>query len=287
MLDIDLKDRRAQEQILVFALMLTSLLLIFFGLFLLLVLEVGRAFLNYQLLFIFSCIIFFIQYFFLKSLISSYREREKRLDSILKETLHELKVPISTIFANSEMLISNTTDKRSLNRIKRVELAAKKLQNDYELLELAIRDNLLVDEKEEFNIKPLIYEVSELFRERALSLDIEIAFELENYTIRSSKAGFSKLISNMIDNAIKYNKRGGFVKIELKGGILRFEDSGIGMSESEILRIFDRYYQGEYAKDGYGIGLGYVKEFCDKQKIDIKIKSQKDRGSEFIFILKS
>jgi signal transduction histidine kinase len=65
----------------------------------------------------------------------------------------------------------------------------------------------------------------------------------------------------------------------LHEGVLEIVDEGIGMDETEIMRVFERYYRGESDKRGKGIGLTLVKRFCDESGIDIDIISEKERGT--------
>ncbi len=58
------------------------------------------------------------------------------------------------------------------------------------------------------------------------------------------------------------------------------KDEGVGMSPTELLRIHERYYQADDAKEGAGIGLALVKAYCDGEGIDIHIESQKGVGTE-------
>lgn len=231
------------------------------------------------LLFISSIIGFFIAKFTLKP----YFDRARFLDKLIKNTLHELNIPVATIFANVELLKRKNDDEKSLKRLDRIKTSSEKLQRLYKELDYFIKFEIEALDKESFNLKELILEEIEQFRE--LKGDIQIDTNLSNRIVFANKSGFIKTLNNLISNAIKYNKKDGFINIELNHRYLIVEDSGIGLSDSEIFKIFDRYYQGDSTSSGYGIGLNIVKSFCDEHKIAIKIESTKGFGSRFIIDL--
>jgi signal transduction histidine kinase len=81
------------------------------------------------------------------------------------------------------------------------------------------------------------------------------------------------MITNLISNAIKHNKSITTINITLKDNILSVEDDGEGISTKDLYMVFDKYFQSNDDIKGFGIGLNMVKEFCDKEKLDIKINS--------------
>lgn len=90
------------------------------------------------------------------------------------------------------------------------------------------------------------------------------------------------MIDNLLMNAMKYSGKESPVEVHLKGKELHIIDQGVGMSETEILRIFERYYQADKAREGEGIGLALVKHYCDESQIEIQIKSQVNQGTKII-----
>lgn len=227
----------------------------------------------------------FIGYFLAKFALTPFIERNRFLDRLLKDTLHELNIPIATINANINMLKRKERDEKKLKRLSRVELASKKLLKLYNELDYFIKKEINSIDSEEFNLKELIEEELKSFEE--IRGDIEIEKNLEDISIVSNRSGFIKVVDNLISNAIKYNKPNRKIIITLTSSKLVIEDSGVGMSEDEVLKIFDRYYQSSGSNSGYGIGLNIVKSFCDEYKIHIKIESEKDIGSRFILDLKN
>ena len=128
---------------------------------------------------------------------------------------------------------------------------------------------------------------NEINKFRDLKKDIKITTFLNDLYVFADRDGFAKALDNLISNAIKYNKPNGFVKITIKEKILTIQDGGVGISEDEIFKVFDAYYQGNHDRVGYGIGLSVVKSFCDEHKIAINIESKKDEGAKFTLNLSS
>jgi len=218
-----------------------------------------------------------IGYYFSKSVLEPLFDRNEKLDTLLKETLHELKIPVTTILSNASLLKKDISESKSLKRLERIEKASKLLLSEYGEMEFAIRKQIMGGKKERFSAKDGVLEILYLIEDEHLGIDI--IKELDECEIFCERNGFLKVVKNLLQNAIKYNKEGGFVKITLGDNFLVFEDSGIGIKESDMLKIFDRYYQSSSYSPGFGIGLGFVKEFCDEHNIKIGIKSKEGEGT--------
>jgi len=101
----------------------------------------------------------------------------------------------------------------------------------------------------------------------------------------------TRLIINLIDNAIRYNKKGGRVSVSINRendfAKIIVEDNGIGMSEEVIPYIFNRFYQVEKSRGniGTGLGLSIVKWIVDLHKGEINIESKVNQGSKFVIKL--
>ena len=141
-------------------------------------------------------------------------------------------------------------------------------------------------------LKNLLLKVYSNLKSVAKKYDIEFKFELEEAYIHGSKELLEHAIFNLCDNAIRYNHPGGYVKIKIKNlkdcVELSIKDSGIGIEPSSQERIFERFYcvDKSYSKKvgGTGLGLSIVKSVLNMHHAKVKLKSQKDIGSEFIII---
>ncbi|MEA3522854.1 MAG: HAMP domain-containing sensor histidine kinase [Campylobacterota bacterium] len=205
------------------------------------------------------------------------REHFNHLERFTKETLHELNLPINTITANTNMLQKNTTDEKSIKRIQRIEMAAKMLQERYEELNYLIQKQMHKETIETFELSHVISERIDFLSSLYSRFDFEKNLQMTD--ISSDRWGLLKVIDNLIENAVKYSSDSRNIRIVLKDAILEIIDYGDGMDEVELLHIFDRYYQNDATMPGFGIGLGLVKSYCDRYKIDLHVKSKKHKGT--------
>ncbi len=210
-------------------------------------------------------------------------EATKSLDRLLKDTLHELNIPIATIKANVSMLKKREKDFKNIKRLNRIEEACDKLFSLYQDVDYLIKKEMNLSYKETFEAKEIILNSLKHFED--ITKDIKIESDLEECLIFADKRGFVKVVDNLLSNALKYNKKGGFIKVSLKNCLLSVEDSGIGMDEEEIFRIFDRYYQSDSKMQGYGIGLSIIKSYCDENFIPLHITSKKGVGTKIVLEL--
>ena len=223
-------------------------------------------------------------YFFLSSsLIEHYKIQEKNLKNLVDETLHELNTPIATINANLKMLKDTTKDEKNLKRLSRIEGASLNLTKLYTSINSSIKDEIQENQKESFDLKKVIENSFDDSKELLQNLIVDI--NIPNTLIKAEKNGFKKMIDNLLANAIKYNKKQGFIKVYLKNSTLFIEDSGVGIDTKNLFIVFDKSYQENPTTKGYGFGLSIVKSYCDKEKISIKIETKKDIGTTIMLDL--
>jgi len=189
------------------------------------------------------------------------------LQALSKETLHELNLPISTITTNTQMLTKSIEDEKSLKRVARIENACEMLKERYNELDYLIKMQSEQDVKELFFVDALL-EKRVAFLQK-LYPHMEFHLEVSEMELLGDKTGLSKVIDNLIDNAVKYSPNSQKIEIELKNRTLIIQDYGVGMDEVELLHIFDKYYQTNRDMQGFGIGLSLVKRFCDKNAIEL------------------
>ncbi len=207
------------------------------------------------------------------------------LELLLKDTLHELNIPLSVIKANLQLLRLQETESAKIKRLDRIGSACLDLTRLYKDMDYYIKKEVLYDLKEEFNIEEVILKVVDKFK----SMDIkeQIICNIKPLTIHTDRHGFEKALTNLVDNAIKYNKNSNNIEILLQEKKLFVIDQGRGMDDSEIFKVFNRYYQEDSSKKGYGIGLSIVKSYCDEEKIEVKIDSKKDKGTKIMLNLEN
>jgi signal transduction histidine kinase len=212
-----------------------------------------------------------------KIAIEPLREHFYHLDRFSKETLHELNLPINTITANVEMLRKTHNDEKSQKRLERIELAAKMLKERYNELDYLIQKQMEKEVVEVFDLCELIEERMTFLR--GLYPSVRWDIECQPMSLKLDKIGLAKVIDNLVDNGIKYSPILPIITIKLDGNILGICDQGCGMDEVTLIHIFDRYYQSDNKMAGYGIGLGLVKKYCDRNAIGLRVDSSIGRGT--------
>ncbi len=222
-------------------------------------------------------LVLIIGYAIAKLSIEPLREQFTQLEHFSKEILHELNLPINTIMTNTSMLKRKIEDEKSLKRFSRIEAACAMLQERYKELDYLIKKQMQHEQVETFDVALLVQERLKLLK--PLYSKAHFHEDLETISVNIDRIGLAKVIDNIIDNSVKYSPDGAEIEIKTKDKILTISDRGQGMDEVELFQIFDRYYQSDESALGFGIGLGLVKNYCDKYKIKLHVDSTKGGGT--------
>lgn len=223
---------------------------------------------------------------------------QKRLsDKIKKEFIqnagHELKTPLTTIIGYEGMIVNDIlSDKEELIEANQIILKESKRMKSVidDMLTLA---ELESNESEQSNIQEIdakkeIESIIDSFKYLAMEKNIKIETKLSDVTLHMDQMDFDKLCRNLISNGIKYNKSNGELKITLNKNNFIVEDTGLGIAEKDIGRIFERFYMVDKSHSrqmgGTGLGLAIVKHILIKYNYTIKVESQLGIGSRFIVL---
>lgn len=226
-----------------------------------------------------------VYYFLTKKLFLNLFQNEKEIDSLIKETLHELNTPVATIEMNTKMLKKSLDgDEKTLNRLGRIEKSCENLLELYNQMEYSLKEQIETIHSEEFDLQELVEKSCKKFE--PIAKDIKIINQVSSLLIHCDRSGMQKVIDNLISNAIKYNHPNGTITLKLENDIFSIQDTGIGIDTKHLFHIFDKYFQEDSSHKGIGLGLNIVKKYCDKYKIEIKIDSKKDKGTTFYLDLK-
>ena len=205
---------------------------------------------------------------------------------------HELKTPLTSIIASSEMINSNLVREKDVKIfIEKIEKEAKRLLEMIdEILKLSFLDengvNITIDK---INLKTITNSVLDRLQIIAKNKKITITSNLDNAYILGNKQLIENLIYNLCDNAIKYNKENGYIKINLQTQksniIFSIKDSGIGIPKEAQKRVFERFYCVDKSRSknlgGTGLGLSIVKSVAKYHNAKIELNSKENKGSEF------
>lgn len=223
---------------------------------------------------------------FTNSILKPIFKSDEKLEQSIKETIHELNIPVSTIKMNTQLLEKSLNDEKSLKRLERIKQASNNLLKLYENMEYNIKKEIDKIDKKEFYLDEIIRNSCDKFED--IKNDTKISIDVPNIKILTDLNGFEKSIDNLISNAIKYNaKINPEIIITYKDSILSIFNRGELIDTNNLLMIFDKYYQENPLNDGFGLGLSMVKEFCDKNKISINIDTKSEQGNYFNLNLKN
>lgn len=215
-----------------------------------------------------------------KPLLEPLFKGEANLEKKVKETLHELNIPASTIQINAQMLEKSLHDEKNLRRVQRIKEATSALLKLYNQMEYEIKKEIDKIDYDDFDLSLVLQNSIDKFED--IKNDITIELEIPSLVLHTDKNGFQKVCDNLLSNAIKYNHASGNVKIGFHKNILSIYNSGKAIDTQNIFHIFEQYYQEDSNKKGFGLGLHMVKEFCDKYGIEIKIDSNNNGTTFFL-----
>ena len=222
---------------------------------------------------------------FTSSILKPLFTSDDNLQKNLKETIHELNIPVSTIKMNTQLLEKKITDEKSLKRLNRIKEASNNLIKLYEDMEYNIKKEIDKIEKQNCFLDEVIANSINKFDD--IKKDTIIRSNVPDIKLLTDTNGFLKMIDNLILNAIKYNtKENPEIDISFNDNVLSIFNKGEKIDTKNLLIIFDRYYQTDPTHEGFGLGLNIVKEFCDKNKIIIKIDTHPN-GNTFNLNIKN
>ena len=241
---------------------------------------IWKNILGYGLLAFFLFLLFGL--YLAKLFLKPMRDSIMLLDRFIKDTTHELNTPLSAILANIEMMDTDVMIEKNKTKLNRINIAAKTVSTLYKDLTFLTLEKERSNENEHIDLKALIKDRAEYFAILAQSKKITYQFNLQSAMIFMDRQKLTRVIDNLISNAIKYNKRNGVVGFELKQGELCIWDKGIGISSSMLPLIFDRYSRFNKTEGGFGIGLSIVKKIIDEYDMKIEAHSQKNEGTRMV-----
>lgn len=235
----------------------------------------------------------------LKTLLNQKKLSEIKSDFINNMT-HEFKTPLATISLavdaiRNEKVLNN---KEKLNYFSGIIKEENKRMNKH--VETILQAALMEKQELQLNLVKLhAHTIIEKVQENyELQLkDKEGRFELllnaKNDLIDADEVHFGNLISNLIDNAIKYSKENLVIRVTTHNTnkllLISIEDNGIGMSKESVRRVFEKFYRAHTGNvhnvKGFGLGMSYVKSVIDVHKGNIRVDSNLGKGTTFILEL--
>lgn len=229
--------------------------------------------------------------------IDELKQLSFRKDDFLSVASHELRTPITSIKAYSQLLVNTYRDSNDdflKNALVKLETQADKmtkLVNDF--LKLSkIESGKLQLNKETFCINDLVNEIVADIQLVSVNHKI-IAEETKKINVMADRERIAQVIANFLNNAVKYSPGSEDVRIDIKTCkshvAVSVTDKGIGIKAEEHRKVFERFYRARsndsIPVSGFGIGLYISAEIISRHQGEIGVNSEEGRGSTFYFTL--
>ena len=233
----------------------------------------------------------------LNEMISRLEDSFKRISQFTADASHELRTPISSLRGEAELLLSKPRPIQEYqgvlaNHIEKLDFIMRMI-NDLILLS-KFDSNEAGLEMVQLKLNDLLVNLWELFRvlgdQKGVTFTLE---DIEEGNVLGDRTRMQQLFTNLIDNAIKFTPTGGHVHISLKKdggyGKVSIRDTGIGIPQEELERIFERFYRVDKSRaresGGTGLGLSTCQWIARAHHGKIEVKSELGKGAEFIVSL--
>lgn len=244
---------------------------------------------------LFMLIIIAAFYVTIRSLLNQKKLSEIKSDFINNMT-HEFKTPLATIslavdaIKNEKVQADPVKMKYFSGIIKEENIRMNKH------VETILQAALMEKQELKLNLEPLhVHDVIQhALDNHQLQLQdkegvVELHLNAANDLIEADEVHFTNMVSNLVDNAIKYSKEKPVLRITThstsKNIVIRLEDNGIGMNKETLKRIFEKFYRAHTGNlhnvKGFGLGMSYVKTVMDAHRGRIKVESTLGKGSTF------
>ena len=208
---------------------------------------------------------------------------------------HELKTPITSILGYSDTLLEGECDEKiSKKFLERISDQAKRMSVLVsDLLTLSRYDSdMVITRKTEFDLGELVKNTYDnlIFEMEKKKQKAECFVTANVPYVYADKSGIERVVTNILTNAIKYTPEGGEIKIYVgfvyNDAYIKIIDTGIGIPEDDLEKIFERFYRVDKARTremgGTGLGLAIAKEIIERNDSRIDIKSELGKGTEVV-----
>lgn len=222
-------------------------------------------------------------------------DKEKQIrQEFFSNASHELKTPITSIQGYAELMESGMVQDENMKmdfikRIKKEAINMAGLINDILMISrLEAKDAEVV--VSDVRISVLLDEITDSLKPAAASGQVFIHCDCQPLCIKANPQQMKELLSNLVSNAVKYNRPGGQIWVNIREKdedlVIRVRDNGVGIPQESLDRIFERFYRVDKGRSrkqgGTGLGLSIVKHIVNFYHGTIRVTSQLEEGTEFI-----
>ncbi|HVU07218.1 MAG TPA: ATP-binding protein [Verrucomicrobiae bacterium] len=207
------------------------------------------------------------------------------------DAAHELRTPVSVILTQTQTALNRERDAADYKQtVEACQRAARRMRKLIEsLLELARLDaGQEILNRLNFDFSKTISDCAELVQPLADERNVKIISELSSLEITGDPERLAQVVTNLLTNAIQYNKAGGEVRVKLDSqnslAILKISDTGTGISPADLPRVFERFYRADKSRTGggnAGLGLSICKAIVEAHGGTIEVSSEENVGTTF------
>ena len=224
--------------------------------------------------------------------ITDQYQLQKAKQDFFANASHELKSPLTTIIGYQQMISEGIidTNEEIIDASKRTLYEAKRMnQMVIDMLELSSLESEKIINNEVNNLKDVTQNIINSYTLKLEDKHINLTTSLNDLNVKIHQKDLIHLISNLIDNAIKYNIEKGNIDININKDANSFiiKDTGIGISKDNQERVFERFYQvdkNRSSEQGTGLGLSIVKHICLKYNIKLRLDSKLNKGTSITLV---
>jgi signal transduction histidine kinase len=220
----------------------------------------------------------------------------ERQNQFFADITHEIRNPLHTVAGSLEMLqmdkLSDEQRQKYLLTAERQTHRISRLFQDLVTLQKYDSDNKFIQQKT-FDIQAAIQLIAELHESGAEEKGIRLTYKNKPVKVKGDPDKIEQVLENLLTNAIKFTNEGEIaisVKEDDKEVLVEVSDTGIGITNDHLDRLFDRFYRTDKArsrdKGGTGLGLAVVKSILHAHQSEIHVESEPGKGSRFWFRLK-
>ena len=226
----------------------------------------------------------------INELLSHVQSSARAKQDFLANVAHQLRTPLAGFKAQLEWLQAQRTTDPEISASVSLMMASteRMVRQANQLLALARSEpsGFERDRLDRLSLDRLVSESVQHFVEEALKKNIDIGFHLQPTFVKGDHFLLRDMVDNLIDNAVRYSPQGGAVTVscsQVEGyGVLKIEDDGPGIPESEKDKIFSRFYRLDKSQPGSGLGLAIVRDIAKDHEAAIEVRSgSHGRGTVF------
>ncbi len=224
-----------------------------------------------------------------------YEELQRMKSEFIATVSHELRTPLSSIAGFIDLIIEGDAGPVTKEQQEFLEIVAANAARMESIVSDLLDVEKIMQQKmtlhtETLNLTDHLLEICNSFKTMAQKKGLTLETDLEkNIVIQGDREGLTRIFANLLSNAVKYTQSG-WVRMKLilqeEGVTVTVSDSGIGISEQDLPRLFTRFFRvdSKYTREtgGTGLGLVIVKSLVELHQGHIEVKSELHKGTEFV-----